>query len=259
MLDSLLKIAVGAGGKILKHYHSAGEVFHKQDNSPLTAADLDAHNYICNALKKAYPLIPICSEEGIENGDPNMAARFWLVDPLDGTKEFIKRSGNFTVNIALIENGNPTVGVIHVPTTKLSFVADTSQGAMRITSDGLRTDISASEAQNPPRFVASKDHAGPEVKQLIARYPGAECLSIGSSLKFCLIAEGSADVYLRDVPTMEWDTAAAHAILRKAGGDIYSWPEMIPLKYGKSEFRNGALITLADSSLLKELRNVGIG
>ena len=123
----------------------------------------------------------------------------------------------------------------------------------------MRTDISASEAQNPPRFVASKDHAGPEVKQLIARYPGAECLSIGSSLKFCLIAEGSADVYLRDVPTMEWDTAAAHAILRKAGGDIYSWPEMIPLKYGKSGYRNGALITLADSTLLKELRNVRIG
>jgi 3'(2'), 5'-bisphosphate nucleotidase len=259
MLDSLLEIAVGAGQKILKHYHSAGEVFQKQDNSPLTAADLDAHHYICKALEKAYPQIPICSEEGIENGDPNTAERFWLVDPLDGTKEFIKRSGNFTVNIALIENGNPTVGIIHVPTTNLSYVAARSQGAMKITSDGRLTEISASEAQNPPRFVASKDHAGPEVKQLIARYPGAECLSIGSSLKFCLVAEGSADVYLRDVPTMEWDTAAAHAILREAGGEIYTWPEMIPLKYGKSEYRNGALITLADSGLLKELGNDRVG
>ena len=259
MLDSLLEIAVGAGEKILKHYHSAGKVFHKEDNSPLTAADLDAHNYICKALEEAYPLITICSEEGIENGDPNTAERFWLVDPLDGTKEFIKRSGNFTVNIALIENGNPTLGVIHVPTTKLSYVAETDQGAMKITSDGRRTEISAGEAQNPPRFVASKDHAGPEVKQLIARYPGADCLSIGSSLKFCLVAEGSADVYLRDVPTMEWDTAAAHAILRRAGGDIYSWPDMIPLKYGKSEYRNGALITLADSGLLKEFGNDRVG
>ena len=259
MLDSLLKIAVGAGEKILKHYHSAGEVFNKQDNSPLTAADLDAHKYICRALEEAYPLIPICSEEGIENGDPNTAERFWLVDPLDGTKEFIKRSGNFTVNIALIENGNPTVGVIHVPTTNLSYVAATSHGAIKIKSDGTRTEISSVEAQNPPRFVASKDHAGPEVKQLIARFPGAECLSIGSSLKFCLVAEGSADVYLRDVPTMEWDTAAAHAILREAGGDIYSWPEMIPLKYGKSEYRNGALMTLADPDLLKEFGNDRVG
>ncbi|MDC0566826.1 3'(2'),5'-bisphosphate nucleotidase CysQ [Akkermansiaceae bacterium] len=259
MLDLLLKIAVGAGGKILKHYHSSSEVFQKQDKSPLTAADLAAHHYICKALEETYPLIPICSEEGIENGDPNAAKRFWLVDPLDGTKEFIKRSGNFTVNIALIENGNPTVGVIHVPTTNLSYVAARTQGAMKITSDGRRVEISASEAQNPPRFVASKDHAGPEVKQLIARYPGAECLSIGSSLKFCLVAEGSADIYLRDVPTMEWDTAAAHAILREVGGDIYTWPEIIPLKYGKPEYRNGALITLADSSLLKELRSGRIG
>jgi 3'(2'), 5'-bisphosphate nucleotidase len=259
MLELLLKVAAGAGGKILKRYHSTGEVFHKQDNSPLTAADLDAHNYICRALEEAYPLIPICSEEGIENGDPNTAERFWLIDPLDGTKEFIKRSGNFTVNIALIENGNPTVGVIHVPTTNLSYAASTSQGAIKITSDGRRTEISAIEAQNPPRFVASKDHAGPEVKQLIANYPGSECLSIGSSLKFCLVAEGSADVYLRDVPTMEWDTAAAHAILREAGGDIYTWPEMIPLKYGKPEYRNGALITLADVSLVKKLSEDQIG
>ena len=259
MLELLLKIAADAGGKILKHYHSAGEVFNKRDNSPLTAADLDAHKYICRALEEAYPLIPICSEEGIENGDPKMAERFWLVDPLDGTKEFIKKSGNFTVNIALIENGNPTVGVIHVPTTNLSYAASTIQGAIKITPDGKRTDISTTEAQNPPRFVASKDHAGPEVKQLIANYPGAECLSIGSSLKFCLVAEGSADVYLRDVPTMEWDTAAAHAILREAGGDIYTWPEMIRLKYGKPEYRNGALITVADTDLVKELGKDRVG
>ncbi|MDA7497925.1 3'(2'),5'-bisphosphate nucleotidase CysQ [bacterium] len=253
MLELLLKIAAGAGGQILKHYHSAGEVFHKQDNSPLTAADLDAHSYICRALEEAYPEIPICSEEGIENGDPKTAERFWLVDPLDGTKEFIKRSGNFTVNIALIENGNPTVGVIHVPTTNLTYVAATSQGAIKITSDGNRVNISTAESQNPPRFVASRDHAGPEVKKLIERYPGAECLSIGSSLKFCLVAEGSADVYLRDVPTMEWDTAAAHAILREAGGDIYRWPEMIPLKYGKSEYRNRSIIAIANPHLIKEL------
>lgn len=256
MLDHLLEIAANAGKIILEHYNSSSEVFYKDDTSPLTVADLEAHNYICKRLKEVDPLIPICSEEGIENGDPNTAERFWLVDPLDGTKEFIKKTGNYTVNIALIEKGDPTVGVIHVPTTNLNYVAAIGKGAIKIMPDGEHISISTAKAQNPPRFVASKDHAGPEVKQLIKRYTGAKCLSIGSSLKFCLIAEGAADVYLRDLPTMEWDTAAAHSILREAGGDIYTWPGMIPLRYGKSGYRNGALITLADEAIFKEIKEL---
>lgn len=257
MLPELLKIARAAGREILRFYEGDASVQRKADDSPLTLADLASHRLICDELARQFPDIPICSEEGLENQRPDDdKSCFWLVDPLDGTKEFIKKTGHFTVNIALIEYGTPIYGVIHVPATGVSYHAGAGSGAYRIDPGGRERPIRVGAPPVVPRFVASRDHAGPEVKRLLSRFPGAECLSIGSSLKFCLVAEGSADIYLRDVPTMEWDTAAAHALLKEAGGNLHTWPDLKPLTYGKSEHRNGAIVALGDPGLLRRIAQV---
>lgn len=255
MIDHLISIARAAGQEILGFYGGETSVDLKSDASPLTAADLASHRLICHELAAVFPDIPICSEEGMENGTAASGGRFWLVDPLDGTKEFIKKTGCFTVNIALIEGGFPILGVILVPTTGVIYAASPETGAFRIDSDGTRSTIhsSAFQSEHPPRFVASRDHAGPEVTALLARFPGADCLSIGSSLKFCLVAEGKADIYLRDVPTMEWDTAAAHAILDAAGGHLLTWPAREPLTYGKPDWKNGSILAIGTRQILEIL------
>lgn len=254
MLSQLREIAEAAGRETLRFYGKQFTVDAKSDNSPLTQADLASHHLIAARLREAFPDIPVVSEEdGERDASITSAPRWFVVDPLDGTKEFIKQTGSFTVNIGLVENSRPIAGIVHVPATGATYGADQGGGAWRAELGEDPVSIRVIPASERLRIVASRDHAGPEVKALLARFPDAECLSIGSSLKFCLVAEGAADAYLRDVPTMEWDTAAAQAIVETAGGFVLTHPAHQPLVYGKPHYRNGALLTIGDRTLLARL------
>jgi len=247
LLFDVLDIAKEAGRIILRHFHSNQEAMTKLDASPLTIADLESNSYIRTQLASLYPSIPIISEESIPNtyDERTSWSTFWLVDPLDGTKEFIKKSGYFTVNIALITNGLPVLGVIEVPFFDEVYYASNNEAyhTSRSSEEGpTRLHVRSIDIDNVA-IVASRDHSGPAVQALCNLLPQASLKSIGSSLKFCLVAAGQADVYLRDVPTMEWDTAAAHAILRAAGGDIYTLDGSV-LTYNKESLRNPHLLSI---------------
>ena len=258
-LDTLLRIAKTAGNAILSVYRRAGDidVTVKDDNSPLTEADRDAHEIIIAELKRLTPSIPILSEEsdGISVDERLSWSRYWLVDPLDGTKEFIKRNGEFTVNIALINNGAPELGIVHVPVTNISYLGKTGVGACKVAATGEADAISITNFDLNPgqvRIVASRSHSGDLLDQLIntieAELGKAEVVSMGSSLKICLLAEGKADIYPRLAPTSEWDTAAAHAVLAAAGGDIVD-TEFQALRYNQKEsMLNPHFIAISDIS-----------
>ncbi|HAT26801.1 MAG TPA: 3'(2'),5'-bisphosphate nucleotidase [Gammaproteobacteria bacterium] len=256
-LDEVSKIAVAAGQEILAIYDQDQnlEITLKDDKSPLTEADLRAHRLIVERLQRLDPDIPILSEESdaIDFETRNSWHRYWLVDPLDGTKEFIKRNGEFTVNIALIDGGQPGLGVVHVPVTGVTYLGKVGVGAWKQEASG---DISVIAAQSLDlecgvvRVLTSRSHRGEEVEALIARIEAelspCEVVSMGSSLKICLLADGSADIYPRLGPTCEWDTAAAHGVLAAAGGDIYT-SGFQPLRYNqKAALLNSHFIALAD-------------
>ena len=258
-LDTLLRIAKTAGNAILSVYQRAGDidVTIKDDNSPLTEADRDAHEIIIAELKEFTPSIPILSEEsdGTSVDERLSWSRYWLVDPLDGTKEFIKRNGEFTVNIALINNGAPELGIVHVPVSNISYLGKTGVGAWKVAATGEADAISIANFalnQGQVRIVASRSHRGDLLDQLIntmeAELGKAEVVSMGSSLKICLLAEGKADIYPRLAPTSEWDTAAAHAVLAAAGGDIVD-TEFQALRYNQKEsLLNPHFIAISDIS-----------
>ncbi|MBA3881962.1 MAG: 3'(2'),5'-bisphosphate nucleotidase CysQ [Chthoniobacterales bacterium] len=251
MIEDLKQIAEGAGREILRFYERDLIAEQKADKSPLTLADQASHDFIIAALRDLDPSIPILSEEAAEipYADRKCWERFWLVDPMDGTKEFIKRTGEFTVNIALVEATNPVIGMIYVPVQKLFYWADRANGAHKAGNGTGAVRIRCRKADLAQLgIVASRDHAGPAVKELLARFPSAETRSMGSSLKFCLVAEGKADVYLRDVPTMEWDTAAAQCIVEAAGGSVQLL-NSDTLAYNKKVLRNPAVVTLGDPSI----------
>ncbi len=237
LLQTINNIALEAADRIMAVYLSPGlvDVSNKPDQSPLTQADLQAHRVIVDALSALTPDIPVLSEESahVPFVIRQRWATYWLVDPLDGTKEFISRNGEFTVNIALIRDGKPVLGVVHVPVTGISYLGlcDTVQQAWRceLGQDWQRIHVSTMAApgrSSTPalRIVASRRHGGELLERFLyvlkQSYPQMELLNMGSSLKICLIAEGRADVYPRLAPTSEWDTAAAHAVLRGAGGDV---------------------------------------
>lgn len=248
IVDQTIELTLSAGAEILKIYDSSFEVMDKLDKSPLTQADLASNVVLVEGLTRLTPEIPVMSEEMAEAPYEERAAwtRFWCVDPLDGTKEFIKRTGEFTINIGLIENGIPTFGIVYAPVTGVIFVGGIhpSIGHTRRISDGKTEEIRVRELNfETIDIVASRDHAGPKVAELAARFPNAGFKSMGSSLKFCLVASGQADIYLRDVPTMEWDTAAAHAILKAAGGELYTLDGK-PLAYNKVSLRNPDIVAL---------------
>lgn len=259
LLNAVNEIAIAAGREILDVYNSDQEieVSTKQDDSPLTDADRRAHNLIVDRLSSLTPDIPILSEESdaIAYSVRKSWQRYWLIDPLDGTKEFINRNGEFTVNIALIESGQSVAGVVHVPVTGISYFGGIGIGAWK-----QETNIPGAEAQSivsrrmqenvGVRIVASRRHRGEELDALVGKIENhlgkATLLSMGSSLKMCLLAEGSADIYPRMAPTCEWDTAAAHGILSAAGGEIVDL-QFQPLRYNsKSELLNPYFIALAD-------------
>lgn len=232
MLDDLARIARDAGAAILEHYSSPIPVETKADDSPLTAADLAAHRVIAAGLATLAPDIPVLSEEG---GMPDFAvrsgwARYFLVDPLDGTKEFLKKNGEFTVNIALIENSRATRAVVHAPALGgTTWAGDVSTGAWR-EQDGRRETICTAALPAVWRTLVSRSHRSGDVEALLARCPPHEPIAAGSSLKFCRIAEGAADFYPRLAPTSEWDTAAGQCVLEAAGGAVLGMDAQ-PLRY----------------------------
>jgi 3'(2'), 5'-bisphosphate nucleotidase len=235
--QTLLGIAKAAGDAILEIYHQDFAVQRKGDESPLTAADLASHRTIAQGLGEFDPDTPLLSEEGadIPFEQRRTWSRYWLIDPLDGTREFVKRNGEFTVNIALIENGEPTLGVVHVPVTGISYVGVRGAGAWKLDADGQATEIRAEgRHRRPVRVAGSRSHAGDSLKRFLERLGDHEIVSMGSSLKLCLVAEGVADIYPRLGPTSEWDTAAAQAVVEAAGGRVTD-TKLEPLRYNTKE------------------------
>jgi len=250
--EQLVQVAHDAGAAILAVYHAAMPmaVEQKSDASPLTEADRRSHDVIIAALTALTPSIPIVSEEdaGVEDMAALQRGDYWLIDPLDGTKEFIKRTGEFTVNIALVRDGRPIRGVVYAPVLGTTWLT-TEGGAERWHGDERRRiHVTRTAPAVPLRLVASRDHAGPEVRALLDRLPNAGTLSMGSSLKFCLIAEGRADLYYRDGPTMPWDTAAAHAVLAAAGGEVFDTAG-VPLRYHSPRRLNAHFVAVGDLHL----------
>jgi len=235
--QQLLDIAKAAGQAILAVYHQDFAVEHKDDRSPLTAADLASHRTIVQRLAQLDPATPILSEEGadIPFATRREWGRYWLIDPLDGTREFVKRNGEFTVNIALIEHGHAVLGVVHVPVTGVSYVGRVGHGAWKIDAEGRVSPIQVSAAcHHPVRVAGSRSHAGDSLQRFLERLGEHEIVSMGSSLKLCLVAEGAADVYPRLGPTSEWDTAAAQAVVEAAGG-LVTDTQLRPLRYNTKE------------------------
>ena len=251
VLGQCRELASAAGVEIMRFYRRDSGVTFKSDSSPLTEADSASHHFLVKELPKLIEGVPVISEESVDPASPATAglSRFWLVDPLDGTKEFVKGTNEFTVNIALVVSGRPVLGVVHAPALGLTYFAARDSGAWRESSGAAASPIATRRADvGRMTVVASKDHAGPMVAALLAHLPGAGLQSMGSSLKFCLVAEGRADLYLRDLPTMEWDTAAAQCVVETAGGSVCTL-DGCPLAYGKPDLRNPGVITTGDSRL----------
>ncbi len=251
LIEAVGGLVIEAGRKIMPFYRGQIAVCAKQDASPLTAADLAAHHFLVEALPAILPGVPVISEESTPESHLSACGldRFWLVDPLDGTKEFLKATDEFTVNVALIENGRPVLGAVHAPALGVTYYAPAQGGAWRKSADGAPVRLATRRADVLHlAVVASKDHAGPMVKAMLDRLANPVLRSMGSSLKFCLVAEGSADLYLRDVPTMEWDTAAAQCVVEAAGGSVCSLDGKA-LVYGKAGLKNPSLMTAGDPGL----------
>jgi len=252
-LEEVVVIATEAGRRILDVYERQFDVSRKDDGSPLTDADRGAHEVIVARLTQLTPAIPVLSEEStrIEYSERAAWQRFWLVDPLDGTKEFVNRNGEFTVNIALIENGVPLLGVVYVPVTGVCYLAVRGQGAWKETGGCNRAPIRARRYRGgPATVVASRSHRGDAVDKFLAHLKKREgeyiTESLGSSLKLCRVAEGAADVYPRLGPTSEWDTAAAQCVVESAGGRVTDLDGQ-PLHYNKPDILNPwFLVTGAD-------------
>jgi 3'(2'), 5'-bisphosphate nucleotidase len=222
-LQEVEAIARRAGHAIMRVYARKFSVQEKVDRSPLTEADLAAHAVIVDDLGKLTPSLPILSEEAVEAFPRSFSGeRYWLVDPLDGTKEFIKRNGEFTVNIALVERGRAVLGVVHAPAIEVTYAAACGLGAFRRGKDGAAESIHVAIHQDgtPWRVVGSRSHAGASLNTFLQRLGAHELTSIGSSLKLCLVADGSADLYPRLGPTSLWDTAAAQCVVEQAGGMV---------------------------------------
>ena len=242
LLEEVVAIAREAGEEVLEVYRSDCNVQHKEDGSPVTDADHRSQEIICGRLSKLAPQLPIVAEEGRGcDDDAKAAASFWLVDPLDGTKEFVSRNGEFTINIALIESEVPVLGVILAPALGRLFAA-AERTAYAEEAGGRRRLAARKAPKEGATVVSSRSHGDPEaLAKLTAGRRISRSLTAGSSLKFCLVAAGEADLYPRFGRTMEWDTAAGDAILRIAGGQVTDLDGR-PLRYGKPGFENPAFI-----------------
>ena len=246
-IKKINNIAKKAGNKIMKIYQKDFEVNYKNDNSPLTKADIESNNIITENLKKLYPEIPILSEENKEvpyNTRKNWEY-FWLIDPLDGTKEFIKKNGEFTINIALIHKDTAVVGVIYAPALEILYYAQKEKGVFKQEKNKILQRLSIDDHPNNDtlKVIVSKSHYNQETEECVNhlknRYKKPiEFIRIGSSLKFCIIAEGKADIYPRLSPTMEWDTAAGQAIVEESKGKITKYKTKEFIRYNKRNLLN---------------------
>ncbi|WP_434052735.1 MAG: 3'(2'),5'-bisphosphate nucleotidase CysQ [Roseibium sp.] len=270
-ISLLCQLAVRAGEEILKIYAEPFDVENKADGSPVTKADAAAERIILAGLGNAFPGIPVIAEESVEAGNlPEVADVYFLVDPLDGTKEFLKKNGEFTVNIALIEKGVPVFGVVSAPA-----LGEIYWGGQSLSSDaaapcafkariegGLLADVEAVKVRTPPpgglSVLASRSHLSEETSALIDRLNVAERLSVGSSLKLCWVAAGKADLYPRLAPTMQWDIAAGDAVVRAAGGAVVlaadgsDFVYSVPVNATKDDLRNPHFIAVTSRDLLPE-------
>ena len=241
LIDPVIALAEKAGQAILQVYSSDFEVQSKDDESPLTLADLASHHCIVAGLEKLTPGMPVISEEsGLPDFEERSRwSRYWLIDPLDGTKEFVNRNGEFTVNIALIDNHRPVFGVVHVPVQNKTYIGCEGYGAERRDADGQAQSIRvATSSASPVRVVGSRSHRGASLDAYLENLGESDMVPMGSSLKFCVIAEGGADLYPRLGPTSEWDTAAAQAVVEQAGGRVVTLDGK-PMKYNtKSDMLN---------------------
>ena len=250
LCQDVINIAQLASEKILVVYNTEFDVTSKEDNTPLTEADLAAHHVITDGLTKLSPEIPILSEESV---DIPFATRqqwhtYWLVDPLDGTREFVKRNGEFTVNIALIEDHKPVLGVIHTPVSGICYYATKDGGSYKKVPDETAVSISTRRKQADHTLVAgSRSHRGDSLNAFLEKIGDYEIVSMGSSLKSCLVAEGKVDIYPRLGPTSEWDTAAAQCIVENAGGTIVEL-SMQPMRYNtKDSLLNPHFLVIGDT------------
>jgi 3'(2'), 5'-bisphosphate nucleotidase len=251
ILQALVGIARRAGEAILGVYGQEFEVMVKEDASPLTRADLASHRVICAALADLDPGTPVLSEESADVPRDTRRAwsRYWLVDPLDGTREFIKRNGEFTVNIALVEDCYPVLGVVHAPVSDVTYFGSVGSGCFRQDEAGSPRPVGVRiPTARPPVVVGSRSHADPGLAARLNRIGPHRLISMGSSLKFCRIAEGAADLYPRFGPTSEWDTAAAQAVVEAAGGRVETLNGE-RLRYNdKPDFRNPEFLVYGDAS-----------
>jgi 3'(2'), 5'-bisphosphate nucleotidase len=252
LLDAIVGLVRAAHVEILRVYARPAEAQLKADQSPITEADLASHRVLTAGLERLVPSLPIVSEEG---GLPDAAVRaswpaYWLIDPLDGTKEFLAKNGEFTVNVALIEGTRPTLGAVGVPVRDQVFVGDVARGvAQRLDGAGIHALRARPYAGTRPTVVASRRHGGERLdgalKALEQAEGAPELRNVGSALKLCLLAEGDADVYPRLAPTSEWDTAAAQAVLEAAGGAVLQLCG-VPVAYNKADILNPEFVAVAD-------------
>lgn len=263
MTDTILPILREASKAILEIYADEDR-FHtevKADHSPLTEADKRSNKIICDALADVYPDIPVISEESRQVDFAIRAgySSYFLIDPLDGTKEFIKRNGEFTINIAYVEGNRPKGGYVYIPCTDLAYMAEFGGGSWRLGLDNQKIMLRSVPfylMDQGIKVVASRSHIDDQTSKMISQLNMPEIVSVGSSLKFLLIAEGKAHFYPRLAPTMEWDTAAAQCILEEAGGSIIQWRNLQPVSYNKPDLLNPyflAMGALLDPESLREL------
>jgi 3'(2'), 5'-bisphosphate nucleotidase len=257
----LAKAALAAGPAVMEEYERGCSVASKEDGSPVTSADQRAEVIICEYLRSLEPMPPVCAEESMAAGaKAQIVERFILVDPLDGTREFLAGNGEFTINVALIERGAPVAGAVYAPAIgrlwlggETAFTCEAPPG-VELPGQESRRGIRTRSAPTSLVAFASRSHLDSKSDSFLKSLPIGETRFAGSSLKFCLIAEGLGDVYPRFAPTMEWDTAAGDAVLRAAGGGVLD-PSGVPLSYGKvdKELRNGPFIAWGDVTAAKRL------
>ncbi len=250
LLEETWQCARKAGAAILEVYRRPDlGAREKEDSSPITDADLASQEIIDHGLQDLTPDLPRLSEETAHADFQTRRTwrRYWLIDPLDGTREFVNRRDEFTVNIALIEDERPVLGVVYAPVLDLGFVGAVGHGSWRLDGDRQQPIRVSEEVQPTPKVLVSFSHPGKELSRYLEQLPPHELVRMGSSLKFCRLAEGLADVYPRLGPTMEWDTGAADAVLRAAGGHVIDFDGQ-PLRYNKEQLQNPNFVALGPSS-----------
>lgn len=258
MIATMMEIAQKAGAAIMEIYQRDFEVMTKNDSSPLTEADLASHKCIIEQLRTVFPGIPILSEEskGISYKERSRWERYFLVDPLDGTKEFVKRNGEFTVNIALIEKGRPVAGAVFAPVPGMAWFAAEGKGAWKQTGEEAPVQIVAHRLEDTEalRVVGSRSHPSPAMQSLLDELPDHQLLPMGSSIKLCAVADGSADFYPRLGPTCEWDTAAAQCVVEQSGGCVINL-QGNSLAYNKQDILNPYFLVIGnvDESLRRKI------